>query len=99
MLLVFGVAAVRANWKIRKRLIMCGPYCYRSTYNTLKKSLYLETCWQPLSNRRKLSKFTTMHKIHNSCVPKYLSEIIPYTRGNDSVYRTRNNENYTLPKI
>ena len=39
-----------------------------------------------------------MHKIHNSCVPKYLSEIIPNTRGNDSAYRTRNSENYTLPK-
>ena len=60
--------------------------------------MYLETGWQPLSDRRKLSKLTTMHKIHNSCVPKYLSEIIPNTRGNDSAYRTRNNENYTLPK-
>ena len=41
-----------------------------------------------------------MHKIHNSCVPKYLSEIILNTRGNDSAsaYRTRNSENYTLPK-
>ena len=39
-----------------------------------------------------------MHKIHNSCVPKYLSEIIPNTRVNDSAYRTRNNENHTLPK-
>ena len=39
-----------------------------------------------------------MHKMHNSCVPTYLSEIIPKTRRKDSAYRTRNNKNYTLPK-
>ena len=60
--------------------------------------MYFETGWQPLSDRRKQSKLIIMHKIHNSCVPKYLSEIIPNTRGNDSAYRTRNSENYTLPK-
>ena len=89
----------KRSGKIRK-CPMCSPNCYRSTctYNSFQKSLYFETGWQPLSDGRKLSKLTIMHKIHNSCVPKYLSEIIPNTRGNDSAYRTRNSENYTLPK-
>lgn len=44
------------------------------------------------------SKLTTMYKIYNKCVPEYLSQIIPNTRSNDSAYRTRNIENYSLPR-
>lgn len=40
-----------------------------------------------------------MYKIHDKYVPKYLSQIIPNTRGDESIYmyRTRNFENYSLP--
>lgn len=63
-----------------------------------KTSLYFETGWETLSARRMTSKLTTMYKIHNKCVPEYLSQIIPNTRSNDSAYRTRNIENYSLPR-
>lgn len=60
--------------------------------------MYFETGWETLSARRMTSKLTTMYKIHNKCVPEYLSQIIPNTRSNDSAYRTRNIENYSLPR-
>lgn len=63
-----------------------------------KTSLYFETGWETLSARRMASKLTTMYKVHNKCVPEYLSQIIPNTRSKDSAYRTRNIENYSLPR-
>lgn len=49
-----------------------------------------------LHNKSKwTSKLTTMYKIYNI---DYLSQIIPNTRGDDSVYRTRIHENYSWPK-
>lgn len=55
-----------------------------------KTSFYLETDWDTLFDRKKIYKLTTMYKIHNNCVQKYLSQIVPNTRGDDSTYRTRN---------
>lgn len=50
----------------------------------------METDWDTLFDRKKIYKLTTMYKIHNNCVQKYLSQIVPNTRGDDSTYRTRN---------
>lgn len=55
-----------------------------------KTSLYLETDWDTLFDRKKIYKLTTLYKIHNNCVQKYLSQIVPNTRGDDSTYRTKN---------
>ena len=82
----------KRSGKMRKSQIMCSQYCYRSAYDSFKKSLYLETGWQTLSDRRKLFKLTTVHKIQNSCVPNF-----PNIRGNVSAYRTRNPDNFTIP--
>ena len=65
---------------------MCSPYCY-----CLKK-IFVSRDRLATTFRWEENKLTTMHKIQD------LSEIIPNTRGNDSAYRTRNNENYTWPK-
>lgn len=63
-----------------------------------RESLYLETGWTPLSERRKLTKLSTMYKIHNNLVPDYLKEIFPSIRTLESNYNTRNREDYTIPK-
>ena len=42
---------------------------------TSRTSLYLETGWEPLVNRRDHSKLSTMYKIYNKLVPSYLKEI------------------------
>lgn len=46
-----------------------------------------------------MSKLLTMYKIHDKYLLKYLSQIIPNTRGDESIYMylTRNFENYSLP--
>lgn len=59
-----------------------------------RESLYLETGWTPLSERRKLAKLSTMYKIHNNLVPDYLKNIFPSTRSLESNYNTRNREDY-----
>ena len=54
-----------------EKVQLCAARIVTGLPNSVKKSLYLETGWQPLSDGRKLSKLTTMHKIHNSCVTNY----------------------------
>ena len=44
---------------------------------TSTESLYTETGWQPLQNRRYTAKMVTMFKIHNGVAPSYLKDIIP----------------------
>ena len=62
-----------------------------------RDSLYFETGWEPLSDRRKIQRLKIMYKIHNDLVPDYLSEIIPDMRCNASAYTTRNSQNYSIP--
>lgn len=52
----------------------------------------------PLSDRRNLAKLSTMYEIHNNLVPDYLKNIFPSTRSLESNYKTRNREDYTIPK-
>ena len=61
-----------------------------------KESLYFETGWEPLIDRRQRSKLVTMYKIHNELAPKYLLDIMTEQRFDISRYRTRNSHNYDL---
>ena len=63
-----------------------------------RESLYLETGWEPLSERRRVAKLNTMYTVHNNLVPDYLKHIFPSTRRRESKYNTRNREDYTIPK-
>ena len=65
---------------------------------TSRTSLYLETRWEPLVNRRDRSKLSTMYKIYNNIVPSYLKKITPAIRNTISHYNTRNSSNYSLPR-
>ena len=58
-----------------------------------RKSLYLETGWEPLSERGRVAKLFTMYKVHNNLVPDF-----PSTKSRESKYNTRNREEYTIPK-
>jgi hypothetical protein len=51
-----------------------------------RESLYLETGWEPLSNRRETSKLTTMFKVHNNFAPTYVKDIFTSKRGTISNY-------------
>ena len=63
-----------------------------------RESLYLETEWEPLSERRRVAKLNTMYKVHNNLVPDYLKHIFPSTRRRESKCNTRKGEDHTNPK-
>ena len=62
-----------------------------------KESLYVETGWEPLINRRKKSKLITMFKINNNLSPTYLSDLLPRQRISISGYETRNALDIEIP--
>ena len=63
-----------------------------------RESIYLETGWEPLSERRRVAKLNTMYKVHINLVPDYHKHSFPSTRRRESKYNTRNREDYTIPK-
>jgi hypothetical protein len=62
---------------------------------TSHESLYVETGWQPLSERRKTQKLLMYHKMIHGAAPEYLCELVPPRVGEINRYNTRNAENYS----
>ena len=65
---------------------------------TSRESLYTETGWQTLQNRRYIAKMVAMFKIHNGGATSYLNDIIPDKHENISRYNTRNKHNNFIPR-
>ena len=63
-----------------------------------RESLYTETGWQTLQNRRYAAKMITMFKIDNGNAPPYLNDSIPDKHKNVSSYNTRNKNKYFIPR-
>ena len=61
-------------------------------------SLYFETGWEPLADRRRTNIRSVMYKIHYNMVPEYLQNIMPNIRSKESMYVTRQSQNYNIPK-
>ena len=63
-----------------------------------RESLYAETGWEPLFERRKRRKLNLFYKIHNNLVPGFLSDIVsPFRRNNDR--NLRNSRDYVVPRF
>ena len=60
-------------------------------------SLYLETGWKTLAERRRNKKLTLLHKIINNKAPVYLQDLLPDTVGATSSYDLRNSANFEVP--
>jgi hypothetical protein len=60
------------------------------------ESLYLETGWEPLNHRKKLTRLKTMYKVDKQLTPNYLRDIFP---SKFSSYNTRNTLNYSVPNV
>lgn len=60
-------------------------------------SLYFETGWETLSERRTNKKLSLMYKIVNNNAPSYLQELLPSTVNEQSNYNLRNNQNFDVP--
>ena len=60
-------------------------------------SLYSETGWKTLAERRRNKKLTLLHKIINNKAPVYLQDLLPDTVGATSSYDLRNSANFEVP--
>ena len=58
------------------------------------ESLYFETGWSKLEDRRKSRKLNLFYKIENNMAPTYLSDCLPTTIGETVTYNLRNNDDY-----
>jgi hypothetical protein len=64
---------------------------------TKTEILYIETCWELLSVRRKRRKLQLFYNIVNKNTPNYLCTLIPPTMQSTSVYPLRNWNDIILP--
>ena len=62
-----------------------------------RDSIYYETGWELLSERRRIRRLSLFYNIHNNLAPEYLSDLMPPMIGQMSDYNLRNNNNYILP--
>ena len=60
-------------------------------------SLYYETGWETLSQRRTNKKLTLMFKIANNEIPGYLKNLLPNRVGDQTHHQLRNKQNYEVP--
>ena len=60
-------------------------------------SLYFETGWETLADRRKSKKLNLMYKIINNDSPSYLVDLLPYRVQEISNYNLRSRENFDVP--
>ena len=60
-------------------------------------SLYLETGWESLAERRKNKKLSLMYKIINNEAPLYLPDLLPRSIEAASNYNLRNSQNFEIP--
>ena len=61
------------------------------------RSLYLETGWKTLSERRKTKNLILMYKIIKNETPSYFYDLLPSLVNDVSNCNLRNNTNYDLP--
>lgn len=62
-----------------------------------KESIYFETGWELLSDRRRYRRLNMFYLIHNGNAPDYLCDLLPPLVGNMTDYNLRNNSNYNMP--
>ncbi|XP_062621091.1 uncharacterized protein LOC134282700, partial [Saccostrea cucullata] len=96
--LVWGGCNIGDSEKLEKLQLCAARIVTGLTLLASKDALYFETGWEPLHERRKKTRLTTMYKIDKNQVPEYLTDIIPNLRCNSSSYSTRNSQNYNIPK-
>ena len=60
------------------------------------QSLYQETGWETLAERRKNKKLTLMYKIINNDTPNYLTERLPNTVGDTSTHNLRKSSSFVI---
>ena len=62
-----------------------------------RESIYSETGWELLSDRRRVRSLSLYYSIHNKSAPEYLCDLMPLPVGSVSQYDLRNSNNYVIP--
>ena len=62
------------------------------------QSLYFETGWELLSERRRVRKLMLFHKIHKGLAPSFLHDLLPPMGENRTSYKLRNCKDYSTPR-
>jgi hypothetical protein len=70
-------------------------YLYIPAYAS-RDSLYLETGWEKLIDRRNRRCICLMYNIVNNSVPSYLTDILPPRISETINYPLRNSEDFTI---
>ena len=60
---------------------------------TSSDTIYNELGWDSLGSRREQQQILFMHKVVNGLVPNYLSDLLPETVGDRTLYNLRNKDN------
>jgi hypothetical protein len=62
-----------------------------------RESIYSETGWELLYDRRRVRRLSLFYSIHDKSAPEYLFDLMPLPVGSVSQYDLRNNKNYVIP--
>jgi hypothetical protein len=62
-----------------------------------RQTIYSETGWELLSDRRRVRRLSLFYSIHNKSAPDYLCDLMPLPVGSVSQYNLRNSNNYVFP--
>ena len=95
----FGMGSIgrRESEKLEKIQLEAGRIATGLPLFSSRESIYFETGWEPLKNRRERRKLCLFYKIHNNLVPQFSSDILsPMVRANTR--NLRNNDDYSLPR-
>ena len=60
------------------------------------ESLYFETGWERLVDRRKHRRLNLFYSIHNNTAPEYLIDLLPPLVSEVTQYNLRNNDDYVV---
>ena len=64
----------------------------------LRGQATIQTCWEPLSERRKRTNLCLMYKTVNGEVPDYLYKLLAAQERDTNPYHLRNSENLVIPQ-
>ena len=93
---IWGGCSISETEKLEKVQLYAARIVTGLPILALKKSLYFENGCEPLCERRRKSKLTTMYKIHTNTVTQYLYDTI--ANFQKKMYNSRNEEMYIVPK-
>ena len=80
------------NLQFETARIVTGLPAYAS-----RDSLYFETGWEQLIDRRNRRCICLIYNIVNNSVPSYLTDILPPRISENTSHPLRNSEDFTIP--